>query len=36
MMQWGFLQIDFVAHDDLPYTTGSADDVYKFVKERGM
>ncbi|KAL8595948.1 hypothetical protein ACOMHN_018260 [Nucella lapillus] len=29
-------KIDFVAHDDLPYTTGSADDVYKFVKERGM
>ncbi|XP_055869153.1 choline-phosphate cytidylyltransferase B-like isoform X2 [Biomphalaria glabrata] len=29
-------KIDFVAHDDLPYTTGSADDVYKFVKEKGM
>ncbi|XP_059145742.1 choline-phosphate cytidylyltransferase B-like isoform X2 [Physella acuta] len=29
-------KIDFVAHDELPYTTGSADDVYKFVKERGM
>ncbi|XP_076435882.1 LOW QUALITY PROTEIN: choline-phosphate cytidylyltransferase A-like [Babylonia areolata] len=29
-------KIDFVAHDDLPYTTGSADDVYKFVKEQGM
>ena len=29
-------QIDFVAHDDVPYTTGSANDVYKFVKERGM
>uniref|UniRef100_A0A0B6ZKH5 choline-phosphate cytidylyltransferase n=1 Tax=Arion vulgaris TaxID=1028688 RepID=A0A0B6ZKH5_9EUPU len=29
-------KIDFVAHDELPYTTGSDDDVYKFVKERGM
>ncbi|KAL8625056.1 hypothetical protein ACOMHN_012065 [Nucella lapillus] len=30
-------KIDFVAHDDLPYTTGSTgDDVYKFVKDRGM
>ncbi|CAL1530980.1 unnamed protein product [Lymnaea stagnalis] len=29
-------KIDFVAHDELPYTTGSEDDVYKFVKERGM
>ncbi|CAG5117674.1 unnamed protein product, partial [Candidula unifasciata] len=29
-------KIDFVAHDELPYTMGSADDVYKFVKERGM
>ncbi|ESP04901.1 hypothetical protein LOTGIDRAFT_109755, partial [Lottia gigantea] len=29
-------KIDFVAHDELPYTTGSANDVYKFVKERGM
>lgn len=36
-----FLQehkIDYVAHDDLPYpdATGAADDVYGFVKERGM
>ncbi|GFR69014.1 choline-phosphate cytidylyltransferase [Elysia marginata] len=30
-------KIDFVAHDELPYTTGSPDaDVYKFVKEKGM
>ncbi|BFZ00749.1 hypothetical protein BsWGS_03788 [Bradybaena similaris] len=29
-------KIDFVAHDELPYTTGSEDDVYKFVKDRGM
>lgn len=29
-------KIDFVAHDDAPYTTGSANDVYALVKERGM
>ena len=30
-------KIDFVAHDDAPYTIGSeADDVYAFVKKRGM
>jgi len=30
-------KIDFVAHDDAPYTLGSsADDVYDFVKKRGM
>lgn len=29
-------KIDFVAHDDQPYTTGSANDVYAFVKEKGM
>jgi len=29
-------KIDFVAHDELPYTTGSAVDVYKHIKERGM
>jgi len=29
-------KIDFVAHDELPYNIGSADDVYKFVKEKGM
>jgi len=35
-----FLQhhkIDFVAHDEAPYTTGTtAEDVYAFVKEKGM
>ncbi|XP_042907511.1 choline-phosphate cytidylyltransferase B isoform X5 [Parasteatoda tepidariorum] len=30
-------KIDFVAHDDLPYNMGSEnDDVYKFIKEKGM
>jgi hypothetical protein len=31
-------QIDYVAHDDLPYpdTSGAADDVYAFVKQKGM
>merc|ERR1712083_588070 len=30
-------KIDFVAHDEAPYTLGStATDVYSFVKERGM
>ena len=30
-------KIDFVAHDDAPYTIGSSeDDVYDFVKKRGM
>ncbi|GFN96160.1 choline-phosphate cytidylyltransferase [Plakobranchus ocellatus] len=30
-------KIDFVAHDELPYTTGSPDeDVYKFVKDKGI
>ena len=30
-------EIDFVAHDDSPYTIGiSQDDVNKFVKKRGM
>jgi choline-phosphate cytidylyltransferase len=29
-------KIDFVAHDELPYTTGSGEDVYKHLKERGM
>ena len=30
------MQIDFVAHDDIPYTTGSATDVYAHIKARGM
>jgi len=29
-------KIDFVAHDDEPYTTGSSNDVYATVKSRGM
>lgn len=29
-------RIDFVAHDDLPYATIGADDVYKHIKEAGM
>ncbi|XP_064455749.1 choline-phosphate cytidylyltransferase B-like isoform X2 [Ornithodoros turicata] len=29
-------KIDFVAHDDIPYTMGNDDDVYKGIKERGM
>ncbi|XP_014280952.1 choline-phosphate cytidylyltransferase A isoform X2 [Halyomorpha halys] len=29
-------KIDFVAHDEIPYTTGSSDDVYAHLKERGM
>lgn len=29
-------KIDFVAHDDIPYTAGSAVDVYTMIKERGM
>jgi len=28
-------QIDFVAHDDLPYASSTSDDVYKHIKERG-
>lgn len=28
-------QIDFVAHDDLPYNTSDTDDVYKHIKEMG-
>lgn len=29
-------KIDFVAHDDIPYSMDGTDDVYKRVKERGM
>ncbi len=28
-------QIDFVAHDDIPYVTGNCKDVYQFVKNQG-
>ena len=31
-----FFQIDFVAHDDLPYGAGNAEDIYKWLKDRGM
>ncbi|NP_001089299.1 phosphate cytidylyltransferase 1A, choline L homeolog [Xenopus laevis] len=34
-----FLQkhrIDFVAHDDIPYSSAGSDDVYKHIKEAGM
>ncbi|XP_041949645.1 phosphate cytidylyltransferase 1B, choline b [Alosa sapidissima] len=29
-------RIDFVAHDDIPYTSAGSDDVYKHIKEAGM
>ncbi|EGW30705.1 uncharacterized protein SPAPADRAFT_62569 [Spathaspora passalidarum NRRL Y-27907] len=29
-------KIDYVAHDDLPYASGDADDIYKPIKEKGM
>jgi len=29
-------QIDFVAHDDIPYAAAGADDVYTMIKQRGM
>ncbi|XP_056911338.1 phosphate cytidylyltransferase 1B, choline b [Takifugu flavidus] len=29
-------KIDFVAHDDIPYTSGGSEDVYKHIKEAGM
>lgn len=29
------VQIDFVAHDDLPYNSGDMADVYQTVKEAG-
>lgn len=28
-------QIDFVAHDDMPYNTGNAEDIYKPLKDVG-
>ncbi|KAF4089446.1 hypothetical protein AMELA_G00066970 [Ameiurus melas] len=30
------LRIDFVAHDDIPYSSAGSDDVYKHIKEAGM
>ena len=29
------LQIDFVAHDDLPYGYEGQDDLYQFLKDSG-
>uniref|UniRef100_A0A8C5VH98 choline-phosphate cytidylyltransferase n=1 Tax=Microcebus murinus TaxID=30608 RepID=A0A8C5VH98_MICMU len=29
-------RIDFVAHDDIPYSSAGSDDVYKHIKEAGM
>lgn len=29
-------KIDFVAHDDIPYTSAGQEDCYKFVKDKGM
>uniref|UniRef100_A0A8D2J548 choline-phosphate cytidylyltransferase n=1 Tax=Varanus komodoensis TaxID=61221 RepID=A0A8D2J548_VARKO len=29
-------RIDFVAHDDIPYSSADSDDVYKHIKEAGM
>ncbi|KAL6084328.1 hypothetical protein STEG23_004544 [Scotinomys teguina] len=29
-------KIDFVAHDDIPYSSAGSDDVYKHIKEAGM
>ncbi len=30
-----YSQIDFVAHDDIPYTSAGSEDVYKHIKEAG-
>lgn len=29
-------KIDFIAHDDIPYTSDNAQDIYASFKERGM
>lgn len=29
-------KIDFVAHDEIPYTSNNTEDIYAKVKERGM
>lgn len=29
-------KIDFIAHDDIPYTSNNTQDIYARVKERGM
>ena len=28
-------QIDFVAHDDIPYSSAGSEDIYKHIKEAG-
>ena len=33
---WHSFQIDFVAHDEIPYTTEGCADVYEHIKARGM
>lgn len=30
------LQIDFVAHDEIPYSTDDCNDIYAFLKKKGM
>lgn len=35
-MTFSYFQIDFVAHDDIPYSSAGSDDVYKHIKEAGM
>lgn len=30
-----YLQIDFVAHDDLPYNSANSEDIYKPLKDMG-
>jgi len=34
-MESDALQIDFVAHDDLPYSGAGTDDIYKYIKAAG-
>lgn len=29
-------KIDFVAHDEIPYTSDDSHDIYALIKERGM
>lgn len=29
-------KIDFIAHDDIPYTSNNTEDIYARFKERGM
>ena len=36
LIKLSVFQIDFVAHDDLPYGAGGEDDIYKWLKDRGM